>query len=219
MIAAAYPPLTPSDASRQLPRRGSLIPLWQSAASVQTPLSRPSSFVSRKSSGDPMGAAAASLFAGIRRSSHWSLLEDSGETSFSNRNLAFRFEEEEPPSDTEFSQYYGSAETERATCVPTRPAGGDGTELRAAEASGEYAETWRIARCGGDERREQDEGYFAPAGATFFRSAAKEGKGAPGEPFHKGSPGPLLTAKGLRPIGSPAGVYEGRRMEASNFRC
>jgi hypothetical protein len=32
----------------------------------------------------------------------------------------FRFEEEEPPSDTEFSQYYGSAETERATCAPTR---------------------------------------------------------------------------------------------------
>ena len=58
--------------------------------------------------------------------------------------------------------------------------------------------------------REQDEGNFAPAGATFFRSAAKEGKDAPGEPFHKGSPGPLLTAKGLRPIGSPAGVYGGR---------
>ena len=32
----------------------------------------------------------------------------------------FRFEEEEPPSDTEFSQYHGSAETERATCAPTR---------------------------------------------------------------------------------------------------
>ncbi len=58
--------------------------------------------------------------------------------------------------------------------------------------------------------REQDEGCFAPAGATFFRSAAKEGKDAPGAPFHKGSPGPLLTAKGLRPIGSPARVYGGR---------
>ena len=61
----------------------------------------------------------ASLFAGIRRSSLWSLLEDSGETSFSNRNDVFRFEEEKPPSDTEFSQYYGSAETERATCAST----------------------------------------------------------------------------------------------------
>ena len=30
--------------------------------------------------------------------------------------------------------------------------------------------------------RRQDEGCFAPAGATFFRCAAKEGKGAPGEP-------------------------------------
>ena len=70
-----------------------------------------------------------------------------------------------------------------------------------------------IVRCGGDEGREQDEGCFAPAGATFFRSAAKEGKDAPGEPFHKGSPGPLLTAKGLRPIGSPAGVYGRTRDE------
>ena len=61
--------------------------------------------------------------------------------------------------------------------------------------------------------RGQDEGYFAPAGATFFRSAAKEGKDAPGEPFHKGSPGPFLTAKGLRPIGSPAGAYVGRETE------
>ena len=70
----------------------------------------------------PLGReeGSASLFAEIRRSSLWSLLEDSGETSFSNRNDMFRFEEEEPPSDTEFSQYYGSAETERATCVPTR---------------------------------------------------------------------------------------------------
>ena len=70
----------------------------------------------------PLGReeGSASLFAEIRRSSLWSLLEDSGETSFSNRNDMFRFEEEEPPSDTEFSQYHGSAETERATCVPTR---------------------------------------------------------------------------------------------------
>ena len=66
-----------------------------------------------------MGKDSASLFAGIRRSSLWSLLEDSGETSFSNRNDMFRFEEEEPPSVTEFSQYHGSAETERATCAPT----------------------------------------------------------------------------------------------------
>ena len=68
----------------------------------------------------PMGKDSASLFAGIRRSSRWSLLENSGETSFSNRNDMFRFEEEEPPSDTKFSQYYGPAETERATCAPTR---------------------------------------------------------------------------------------------------
>ena len=70
---------------------------------------------------EPLGReeGSASLFAGIRRSSLWSLLEDSGETSFSNRNEPFRFEEEEPPSDTEFSQYYGSAETERATCAST----------------------------------------------------------------------------------------------------
>ena len=51
------------------------------------------------------------------------MLEDSGETSFSNRNALFRFDEEEPPSDTKFSQYYGSAKTERATCVPTRSPG------------------------------------------------------------------------------------------------
>ena len=64
-----------------------------------------------------------------------------------------------------------------------------------------------------------NESAFAPAGATFFRSAAKEGKGAPGEPFHKGSPGPLLTAKGLRPIGSPAGVLRRTRDEGRGERC
>ena len=65
-------------------------------------------------SGSPLGReeGSTSLFAGIRRSSLRSLLEDSGETSFSNRNDMFRFEEEEPPSDTEFSQYHGSAEME-----------------------------------------------------------------------------------------------------------
>ena len=58
------------------------------------------------------GRESVSLFAGIWRCSLWSQLEDSGETSFSNRNDVFRFEEEEPPSDTEFSQYHGSAEME-----------------------------------------------------------------------------------------------------------
>ena len=57
-------------------------------------------------SGSPFGReeGPASLFAGIRRSSRWSLLEDSGEPSFSNRNVAFRFEAEEQRSDTEFSR-------------------------------------------------------------------------------------------------------------------
>ncbi len=53
---------------------------------------------------------------------------------------------------------------------------------RPAETKGESAVAWRIARCGEKERREQDEGYFAHAGATFFRSAAKEGKDEPGGP-------------------------------------
>ena len=44
--------------------------------------------------------------------------------------------------------------------------------MRVAETSGEYAETWRIARCGGDERREQDEG-FSRCGATPFLLAEK----------------------------------------------
>ena len=66
--------------------------------------------------------------------------------------------------------------------------------------------------------REQDEGYFAPAGATFFRSAAKEGKDAPGEPFHKGSPGPLLTAKGAPPpLDSPL-LDEGRGLTGGDGR-
>ena len=81
---------------------------------------RPPSLVPRKPPPGIQWGGAASSFAGIRRSSLWSLLEDSGETSFSNRNDMFRFEEEEPLSDTEFSQYHGSAETERATCAPTR---------------------------------------------------------------------------------------------------
>ena len=65
----------------------------------------PPSFVSRPSSksGESNGGGAASLFAGIRRSSRWSLLEDSGETSFSNRNEPFRFEEEEPGESCRYS--------------------------------------------------------------------------------------------------------------------
>ena len=75
--------LVPSLSSLRSPARG--------CGNPQLP-----SLVPRRPPGDLKGAAAASLFAGIRRSSRWSLLEDSGETSFSNRNDPFRFEEEEP---------------------------------------------------------------------------------------------------------------------------
>ncbi len=61
-------------------------------------------------------------------------------------------------------------------------AGGDGTGQRNEAAIGGSTEIWRIARCGEKERREQVDGYFASAGATFFRSAAKEGKDEPGGP-------------------------------------
>ena len=49
--------------------------------------------------------------------------------------------------------------------------------------------------------REQDEGYFAPAGATFFRSAAKEGKGAPEGTYFEAVPSglPPRRPRGLRP--------------------
>ncbi len=99
---------------------------------VHPPVSRPSS-----KSGESNGGGAASLFAGIRRSSCWSLLEDSGETSFSNRNDVFRFEEEahtspmgtprarneeEPPSNTEFavSRFCGNGASDvRSDEVPS----------------------------------------------------------------------------------------------------
>ena len=76
---------------------------------------------------------------------------------------------------------------------------------------------WRGHRFGGDESL--DEGCFAPAGATFFRSAAKEGKDAPGEPFHKGSPGPLLTAKGAPPPLDPPLLDERRGFTGDDGRC
>ena len=135
-----------------------------------------------------MGKDSASLFAGIRRSSLWSLLEDSGETSFSNRNEPFRFEEEEPPSDTEFSQYHGSAETERATCAPTwfplAVSFADffgGKEIGPPEATGQGG---RIAQASGESAarsenrplrrgRKQDEG-FSRCGATPFLLAEKK---------------------------------------------
>ena len=49
--------------------------------------------------------------------------------------------------------------------------------------------------------REQDEGYFAPAGATFFRSAAKEGKDAPEGTYFEAVPSglPPRRPRGLRP--------------------
>ena len=71
-----------------------------------------------------------------------------------------------------------------------------------------------FARCGGDGNRTRE----FRLRATPFLSAEKWGKDAPGGPFHKGPPGPLLTAKGLRPIGSPAGFYERRRTKDERRR-
>jgi len=49
--------------------------------------------------------------------------------------------------------------------------------------------------------RGQDEGSFAPAGATFFRSAAKEGKDAPEGTYFEAVPSglPPRRPRGLRP--------------------
>ena len=56
--------------------------------------------------------------------------------------------------------------------------------------------------------REQDEGYFAPAGATFFRSAAKEGKDAPEGTYFEAVPSglPPRRPRGLRPHWIPWGL-------------
>ena len=76
--------------------------------------------------------------------------------------------EEEPPSDTEFSQYHGSAETERATCAPTRAAGGDGEGEQSAVANGEDAgldgNTDCHSRCAHRLRNDGDRGLPAAAG-------------------------------------------------------
>ena len=166
----------------------------------------------------PMGKDSASLFAGIRRSSLRSLLEDSGETSFSNRNASFRFDEEEPPSDTEFSQYYGSAETERATCAPTRPAGGDGTG--GTNSTGERRIRRSPENCPLRRGRKQDEG-FSHCGATPFLLAEKNrGKEtARGDLFRGGPPWtPSPTAKGAPPpLDSPL-LDEGRRTKDGRRR-
>ena len=85
-----------------VPRLSSLRSPARGCGNPQLPSKLPS-LVPRRPPGDLKGAAAASLFAGIRRSSRWSLLEDSGETSFSNRNEPFRFEEEEPGESCRYS--------------------------------------------------------------------------------------------------------------------
>ena len=217
----------------------------------------PPSLVPRNPQGDLKGAAAASLFAGIRRSSRWSLLEDSGETSFSNRNEPFRFEEEEPGESCRYSAKsripaihpcddavpFGGffrlflcrskkearrrrrdmAANSRDKRRIRRKAGGSSAAAGITSQSSGFRETpdasspfWGacFARCGGDGNRTRE----FRLRATPFLSAEKWGKDAPGGPFHKGPPGPLLTAKGLRPIGSPAGFYERRRTKDERRR-
>ena len=150
-----------------------------------------------------MGKDSASLFAGIRRSSCWSLLEDSGETSFSNRNLAFRFEEEEPPSDTEFSQYYGSAETERATCAPTRfPLAVSFPHFFSAKRNGVAPQREKPSSCS----RPRRSGLASPGGS--WREATDEGN-----PRRSGqSSGPLR----IRPL-SLQFIPMSRRLRRASF--
>ena len=223
MIAAAYPPLTPSDASRQLPRRGSLIPLWQSAAPVQAPVHRLSSPVNHRGiqwgpqprpyspefGAAPIGrcwkipakrpSQIETICFDLKRRSHRAIrsfrsitvLRKRSERRALRRGSLWRF------------------------LSPLSLAAKKAARRRRRDRGTKRRDKGRIRRepedCPLRRDGSLDEGCFAPAGATFFRSAAKAGKDAPGEPFHKGSPGPLLTAKGLRPIGSPARVYGGRK--------
>ncbi len=110
----------------------------------------------------------------------------------------FRFEEEEPPSDTEFSQYHGSAETERATCAPTRPAGGDGTGKKEAETNGESAEARRIARCGGTGGWTGDISLLRER--PSFAARRKKAKTRPGNHSIKVPRGPSSRPRGSAPL-------------------
>ena len=177
-----------------------------------------------------MGAAAASLFAGIRRSSRWSLLEDSGETSFSNRNEPFRFEEEEPGESCRYSAKSRIPAIHSCDdAVPfgaflsllslgeqrKKPAGGDGPGNQIAEASGESAEARRIARCGGDGDRTKVLSLLQER--PSFAARRKKAKARPREPISRRFPWESLPDDqgGSAPIGFPTigretGVYGGR---------
>ena len=157
-------------------------------------------------------------------------LKDSGETSFSNRNEPFRFEEEEPGESCRYSAKsripaihscddavpFGGFFRRFLWRQRNRPTGGDGPGNQIAEASGEFAETRRIARCGGDESKTRDISLLRER--PSFAARRKKAKARPREPISRRFPWESLPDDqgGSAPIGSPTfgretGVYEGRR--------
>ncbi len=99
----------------------------------------------------------------------------------------------------------------RATCAPTRTAGGDGTGLRIAAARGESAEARRIARCSGTRVWTGDVSLLRER--PSFAARRKKAKARPGNHSIKVPRDPSSRPKGPAPLDSLAGGLRGTRDE------